>query len=152
MLMLEAGRNYDPLSETPMFQTPEQALKILKFDIKAKNEKPEKLLPGTLPKPWQNIPVSDETDPAAHECDRYAAAPNDSAKKMDGVPDTSVDKHMAMAACRRATLEFPKAARFQFQFGRALLLSRLVPEARKWLARADAAGYGAAKALLEKAR
>ena len=25
VLMLEAGRNYDPLTETPMFQTPDQA-------------------------------------------------------------------------------------------------------------------------------
>ena len=53
---------------------------------------------------------------------------------------------------RRATLEYPKAARFQYQYGRALLLSRVVPEARKWLTRAATGGYDAAKELLKSAK
>ena len=133
-------------------RSPEDAQKVLNIVVKAKNEKAEKLLPGKLPDAWQKLPTSDSTDPDAHECDRYAAAPGDSAKKVDGVPDKAVDRQMALAACRRATLEYPKAARFQFQFGRALLLSRIVPEARKWLARANEGGYAAAKALLAKAK
>ncbi len=133
-------------------RSPEEAQKILKIVVKAKNEKAEMLLPDKLPGAWQNPPVSDATGPDAHECDRYAAAPGDSAKKVDGVPNKAVDRQMALVSCRRATLEYPKAARFQFQFGRALLLSRVVPEARKWLARASEGGYAAAKALLQTAK
>ena len=133
-------------------RSPEEAMKVLDIKIAAKNGKGEDLLPGKLPEAWQKLPTSDESDPARHECDRHAAHPADGAKKVDGVPDASVDRNMAMVACRRATLEYPKAARFQYQYGRALLLTGIVPEARKWLARAAENGYDAARDLLKKAK
>jgi hypothetical protein len=152
MTVTVAGKPSIALGQFERIKSPEQAMRVLDIKISAKNGKGEQLLPGTLPAAWQKLPASDETDPARHECDRYAAHPADAAKKVDGVPDASVDRNMAMVACRRATLEYPKAARFQYQYGRALLLSRIVPEARKWLARASENGYDAAGQLLKRAK
>ncbi len=147
-----SGRPTISVAHLGRIKSPEQATKILKIEIKAKNGKAGELLPGKLPATWQKLPTSDEADPGRHECDRYAAHPADAAKKTDGIPDSSVDRPMALVSCRRATLEYPKAPRFQYQYGRALLLSRVVPEARKWLTRAATGGYDAAKELLKSAK
>lgn len=93
--------------------------------------------------PW-NVKAVAMTDPPRHECDRVAAAPDDGKRKAAAVPDGGMDRIVALAACKRAVMEYPAAPRFQFEYGRALAAADQRQLARRYLRKASEANYAAA--------
>ena len=59
-------------------------------------------------------------EPPLGDCDRLAAHPEDPQRVHAGMPISALDEERALAACEAALAAAPEAARFRFQYGRAL--------------------------------
>ena len=59
-------------------------------------------------------------EPPLGDCDRFAAHPEDPQRVHAGIPIAALDEKRALSACEAALAAAPEAARFRFQYGRAL--------------------------------
>lgn len=126
--------------------------KLFRIHMDAKTvsgEAIDKEMPKPNLAPW-NATAATVTDPPVHECDRVAAAPDDSKHKGTAVSDGAFDRIVALAACKRAVMEYSAAARFQFQYGRALEAAEHRQLARQYLRKASDANYAAATLYLAR--
>lgn len=75
--------------------------------------------------------------PAASDCDRYAADPDDLARVVEGVADDAILPALAIPACEAAVKAEPDNVRYVYQFARALRAGRRFDEAREQFATAQ---------------
>lgn len=88
------------------------------------------------------------------DCDRLAASPYDPERKAKGVETKDMDAAAAIEACRQAVRLDATTPRLQYQYGRSLTTSRLLPmdagyeeseeqnrEGAKWYRKAAEQGY-----------
>ena len=88
-----------------------------------------------------------ETARAAGEitdCDRLAAHPADPHALAPGVSLDKINQAKAVPACQESVERFPEVARYEFQYGRALVKADRAEEALKWFRRAAERDYTAA--------
>lgn len=146
-----AGRPI-PFSALQDIRTPGDAEKLFRIRFDAKTTSPEavdKEMPQPKLTPW-DPKAAKMTDPPVHECDRVAAAPGDRQHKATPLSGAALDRVVALAACKRAVMEYPAAARFQFQYGRALEAADHRQLAREYLRKASDANYAAATLYLAR--
>jgi hypothetical protein len=135
-----------PISAVQALQNAKQGEKLfrIRFDAKTVSaETIDKEMAEPKLAPW-NAKAATITNPPVHECDRVAAAPDDAKRKATPVSDGAFDRIVALAACKRAVMEYPAAPRFQFEYGRALEAAEHRGLARQYLRKASDAGYAAA--------
>lgn len=98
---------------------------------------PAIVITGFVPSVWAaELPV--------HECDRLATQPVNLHKVVTGVPWNAREAQRAIPACAGALEAFPKLARLQYQYSRALRKIGSNAEAVKWFHKA--AEHGLAEA------
>jgi uncharacterized caspase-like protein/TPR repeat protein len=79
--------------------------------------------------------------PALDPCDREAASPLDLQGVGPGKLPNEIDAPRAVAACERASHDYPAVARFAYQLGRALMASGKTAQARDLIQQAAAKGH-----------
>jgi TPR repeat protein len=85
-------------------------------------------------------------EPNVHDCDRLAGSPFDPGRITNGVPFDKIDTASAIVSCVNAVKVGPaSAARFQFEYGRALDAAKRYDEAMRWYRAAAGQGYSAAQ-------
>lgn len=80
-------------------------------------------------------------EPAVRASDELTSHPQDPDRMAAGVEMEKIVPRLALQACEEAVREFPKAARFHYQLGRALAASGRKKEAMESFERASAMGY-----------
>jgi hypothetical protein len=96
------------------------------------------------PAPAPPAPVVEQV----HECDTYAAHPDDAARWATGVGDEAIVPGVALDRCTKAASHWPQTPRFQFQLGRVLLVMRRSADAMTAFTKAADNGYCPAKYYL----
>jgi uncharacterized caspase-like protein/TPR repeat protein len=86
-------------------------------------------------------PMASSEDAPLHECDRLAGHPSDADRVGPGVAWEDLEPKRALAACATAMREHPDEARFQYQYGRALLRLGSADDARLWFRTTAEQGY-----------
>lgn len=135
-----------PLIEIERMRSPMQIENLFTLEIEGRAVPADEALRASLP-PESRDTALDKTasNPPSHACDEVGALPNDPDKAGAGVPDNRLNVSQALADCLRATVEYPAAARFHLQFGRALWLAGHKPIAVAELKKAVELGSETAK-------
>ncbi len=89
-----------------------------------------------------------EAGETPHRCDLVASYPHDTRSLAPGVDDFQVDAPDALSACGQALERHPDHPRYQFLYGRALMLSGRTEEGTTYLNLALDNGYAAAPLYL----
>lgn len=138
-----------PLIALERISNPMQLEQMFEIKIEGRPVAPDEAMPATLPAEVRETVVDkDAKDPPAHACDAVGALPIDPDKKGPGVADDKLDVPQVLADCVRATIEYPAAARFHLQLGRALWMAGHKPMANAELKMAVDLGSETAKKYL----
>jgi TPR repeat protein len=134
----------DRKEEPTSYLTPSQYGRLL-----AEAEPKLPALESAQQKPSAASPVQNPRETAGAkaeitDCDRLAANPDDPDAVAAGIALAKIDSARAVAACREAVERFPGVARYEFQYGRALLKADRAEEALGWIRQAAEKDYTAA--------
>lgn len=137
--------------EREMRRGPAMLQNLFQLKIEGRTVPADEALPPALPPESRDTSIDkDAKDPPAHVCDVVGALEFDTNRKAEGVPDAKLNVAQVLADCMRATIEYPAAARFHLQLGRALSLAGHKPMATAQIRKAAELGSDAAKKYLNE--
>ena len=90
------------------------------------------------------VPAAPSERAPLGDCDTLAASSFDADAVAPGVPSEKVDGAAAVAACAKALTSYPGERRLQFQYARALSVTKAFADAKPWYEATASAGSAAA--------
>src|SRR4051812_32232015 len=87
-------------------------------------------------------------DTPATDCGRLVGSPNDLRRNDSGIPADNIDTDAAIAACEAAVLQYPNAARLNYQLGHVYDEAKRFQDAVANYTKAAVRGYAPAQNAL----
>ena len=80
-------------------------------------------------------------EPPVHDCDRWAAGPDDPSRVAEGVPFYKMDAQLAIDACTSAITVYGDVPRFLYQLGRSYQKANIYDRAAYYYEKASSLYY-----------